>query len=173
MKTRILVAYASRYHSTSEVAEAIGDVLRQSGAAVDVCRVQAVVDLKPYQAVVLGSATRMGKLLPEAVQFAQTHRRTLRAMPTAYFTVGVTMREDTPEHRRRAIQYLEPLRAVQPPVAPMGLFAGKVDYTKLEPMWRFLIGFDKNGELREGDWRNWEEIQAWAAALVPKLVHEV
>ncbi|NLE26702.1 MAG: flavodoxin, partial [Clostridiaceae bacterium] len=36
MADRILVAYATRYGSTADVAEAIGDELRKAGETVDV-----------------------------------------------------------------------------------------------------------------------------------------
>ena len=56
MDARILVAYASKHGSTREIAQAIGDVLRDAGFAVKVAAVSTVSDLSPYDAVVLGSA---------------------------------------------------------------------------------------------------------------------
>nr|HQD26703.1 flavodoxin domain-containing protein [Methanoculleus thermophilus] len=65
MAERILVAYATRYGSTADVAEAIGDELRKSGADVDVKPVGEVRDLSLYRAAVIGSPIYMGKWLPE------------------------------------------------------------------------------------------------------------
>ncbi|MCK9277587.1 MAG: flavodoxin domain-containing protein, partial [Methanoculleus sp.] len=45
MADEILVAYATRYGSTAEVAEAIGDELRKAGVAVDVLPVSDVQNL--------------------------------------------------------------------------------------------------------------------------------
>ena len=60
MPDRILVTYASRAGSTRGVAEAIGKTLAESGAQVDVRRMQDVNDLAPYRAVVAGSAIQAG-----------------------------------------------------------------------------------------------------------------
>ncbi len=54
VEDKILVAYASRAGSTGEVAEAIGQVLCEAGAAVDVRLAKGVTDLSPYRAVVEG-----------------------------------------------------------------------------------------------------------------------
>jgi len=60
LEDKILIAYTSRTGSTGEVAETIAQVLRREGVPVDVRRVQEVKDLTPYQAVLIGSAIRMG-----------------------------------------------------------------------------------------------------------------
>lgn len=52
----VLVAYASRHGSTQDVAEVIGDVLREHGAEADVRPAAEVCDLAPYGGVVLGAA---------------------------------------------------------------------------------------------------------------------
>jgi len=97
MGDRILIAYASKCGSTGEVAQAIGQVLCDAGATVNVRRVQDVKDLGPYRAVMIGSATQMEALLPEAIDFAKKHQAVLQRVTTAYFTVGITMVQDTPE----------------------------------------------------------------------------
>jgi menaquinone-dependent protoporphyrinogen oxidase len=168
MVNRILVAYATKCGSTAEIATAIGKLLSSAGAEVDVRRVQDVKDVKGYQAVVIGSATRMEKILPEAIDFANRHRRVLQQIPTAYFTVGVTMVEDTAENRAKAAGYLEPLCQIKRP-ASLGLFAGKVDHARLDPFTRFALSWVKEGPLAGGDFRNWDAINAWAQGLVPLM----
>lgn len=60
MGTKILVAYASRAGSTSEVAEVIGQELCSAGAQVDIRPINEVKNIESYQAVVVGSAIHAG-----------------------------------------------------------------------------------------------------------------
>jgi menaquinone-dependent protoporphyrinogen oxidase len=166
---KILVAYASKCGSTGEVAEAIGQALCHQGATVDVRRVQEVENLAGYGAVVLGSAIRMGKPLSEAVKFARKHQVALDEIPTAYFIACAAMKEDTPESRAEASAYLDSLRGIVAPVG-VGLFGGKVDHSKLSPLLRFAVSRDASGQMAEGDWRDWQAIDAWAVALRPVLL---
>jgi menaquinone-dependent protoporphyrinogen oxidase len=59
MDLRVLVAYATKYGATAEIAEKMGQVLRQAGLPADVLPADHVGDLSPYKAVVLGSAVYM------------------------------------------------------------------------------------------------------------------
>jgi len=163
---KILVAYASRAGSTGEVAEAIGKVLCDGGAAVDVRLAKEVTDLSPYRAVVVGSGIRVGKWLPEAVEFVEGHREALSRMPVAYFAVCLTLREDTEENRREVAAYLDPVREVVQPV-DVGLFAGVMDYSKLPFTFRLMMKAMKSPE---GDFRDWEAIRAWAGQVRARLV---
>jgi menaquinone-dependent protoporphyrinogen oxidase len=165
---RILVAYATKSGSTAEVADAIAGVLREMGWAVDVADVAQVQDLTPYGAVVLGAATRMGRLLPAAIRFAERNRTALADKTTAYFALGATMKEDTPENRRLAAATLQPLVQIKEPVS-LGLFAGKVDPARLEIPWRWMVKSAKEGPMAAGDFRRWDEIRAWARSLASLL----
>jgi len=71
---RILVAYASWCGSTAEVAEAVAQVLREDGDMVEVRPAREVEDVGPYKAVVIGSAARIGKLMPDSVNFVKRFR---------------------------------------------------------------------------------------------------
>ena len=166
MENRILVAYASKCGSTGGVADAIGQVLCEQGAAVDVRHVRDVTDVTPYQALVVGSAVRAGRWLPEATKFVEAHATALDGRPVAYFAVCLTMVEDTDENRREASGYLDPVREVRQPV-DVGLFAGALDSSKLNLPARLIM---KAMKAEEGDFRNWEDIHGWAVNLHPLLV---
>lgn len=170
MQPKILVVYGSRAGSTAEIAEVVGDVLRQAGAVVDVRPLQLAHDLRSYQSVVIGSAVRHGRLLNETIRFAWDHEKVLRERTTAYFVACITLKKDTMENRGIASDFLNPLREIKEPVS-VGLFAGKIDRTKVEPLWRFLLGFVKDGNFVDSDCRDWGVIRAWALSLVPLLVN--
>jgi menaquinone-dependent protoporphyrinogen oxidase len=150
--------------STGEIAQVIGETLRAAGLQADVCPARQVRDLAPYEFVILGSAVRNGKLYDDAVNFARKHRRALSRLQTAYFFSGVTMNSDTPERRQTARACLEPLVQIQPPVH-VGLFGGKIDPTRMAPMWRFMLSWVKEGEMAPGDHRDWDAIRNWAGEV--------
>jgi menaquinone-dependent protoporphyrinogen oxidase len=164
-----LVAYASHCGSTGEIATAIGQVLCEAGAAVDVRSVDHVSDLNPYRAVVVGSAIQSSKWLPEAMDFLKQHREALNRVPVACFAASLVSTENTAEARRKAASFLDPVREQVQPVDE-GLFAGKLDFGKLPFLFRFLWPLTAGGHVSEGDYRDWEAIRAWATGLGPKLL---
>jgi menaquinone-dependent protoporphyrinogen oxidase len=169
MKDKILIAYASQAGSTAEVADAIGKSLAVNGTSVDVRPVKEVTDLSLYKSVVVGSAIHSGNWLPEAVQFVQDHQSQLNQIPTAYFLVCMMAAKDTEESRKFVSEYLEPVRIMVKPVAE-GRFAGALTLKK----YSFIDGlglriFLAYLKLKEGDYRNWEAINAWAEQLRPQL----
>jgi len=169
MKNKVLIVYASRAGSTGEVAKALGQTLSEAGATVDVRSVSDENDLNQHQAVIVGSAIRMGRWLPEAVDFVKKHRDELSRIPTAYFVVCSTMKDDTPENRRKVLAYLDPVRKAAPNIEPVdiGLFAGVVDFSKLSFMDKSML---KMKGAPEGDFRNWAAIKKWATDVTPMLL---
>jgi menaquinone-dependent protoporphyrinogen oxidase len=168
MSKKVLLAYASRAGSTAEVAERIGNILKGLGFDVDVKSVKEVTDVTGYDSIVIGSAVRMFKLLPETVKFAKRYRDELKNKPVAYFIVCLTMYENKEESRAKAQEYLKPLLEIKQPIG-MGLFGGKMDYSKLSFIWRILF----KGRIPEGDFRNWDLIEEWAKNLGEELKNKV
>lgn len=166
MSKKILVAYASKCGSTAEVAEAIGKTLQQQGFAVDVRLVKNVKDVSAYQGAIVGSAIRMGSWLADAKKFVQTHQQALKNIPTAYFSVCMVLQEDTPDKRKTALAYTDPIRALVEPV-DVGAFAGKMAYEKLAFIDRVII--TKMVKTPAGDFRNWDTIRTWAENVSSKL----
>ena len=161
MTDTILVAYATRYGSTAEVAEAVGDELRKAGAEVDVQPISDVQDLSPYRAVIIGSPIYMGKWLPEAQVFVERHQQYLRGIPVAYFAVGLTVAGETPDAIRKAEASMGQVRMLVNPV-DIGIFPGRLESSRLSAADRAII---KLIRAKTGDFRDQEAIRAWVEGL--------
>ena len=169
MSQKILVVYASKFGSTKEVAVKIGELLKGHKIPVDVRKVNTVKDISKYSAVIFGTAIRMGKPISEAYSFIKKFNDDLNNVPVAFFSVGLYMKEDTPETREKALRCVAPvLEYIKNPVS-IGLFGGKIDYTKMPVILRWMFSKDTSGQFSEGDWRNWNSISAWVEEIIPAL----
>jgi menaquinone-dependent protoporphyrinogen oxidase len=171
-RPKVLVAYGSMHGSTGGVAEAVALSLCGAGMHAEVRRVETVNRVSDYDAVVVGSAVRSGRWLPEAMDFVQSYRDVLSERPVAYFLTCLALYRDTPETRRTAQGYMTPVLESVPKVVPKdaGLFAGVLDYERYNLVMRMVMKHKmaKQG-VPEGDHRDWERIRAWARGLVPRL----
>jgi menaquinone-dependent protoporphyrinogen oxidase len=72
--------------------------------------------------------------------------------------------------------FLEPVLKKVPQVKPfsVGVFRGKLDYSKLDFISLLVMKFIRFVYKRapEGDFRNWEAIQSWAASIRPVVAGE-
>jgi len=91
----VLVAYATKYGSTKEVAEAIAKALGERGVDAVMRPPGVVRDLKGYSAAVLGTTLCFFRWRGEAHRFISRNRSTLSGVPVAVFGLGPI--EDTPE----------------------------------------------------------------------------
>jgi menaquinone-dependent protoporphyrinogen oxidase len=156
----ILVAYASKYGSTREVAESIASMLRERLLRVEVRPAGEVDDLDEYAGVVLGGGIYMGRWHRDARGFARHFEDELRRVPVAVFALGPT--DDVPEHRAgserqfsRAVGKLrlEPLASA--------VFGGVIDPRKLHFPFNHMAATDV---------RDWDEIRAWADEVAEWLL---
>ena len=165
MKTKsVLLAYASRFGSTQEVAATIASVLSEAGLEVDLQPMQDVKSLDRYDAVVLGAAIYNAKWNAEAHQFLSQHQDVLTKLPVAIFTLGPLSASDAAKRNSRhqldnelaKYSWLKPI-AVE-------IFAGKYDPSK--PGLNFFERF-----LPARDYRKWDAIRTWANVLSKQLQH--
>lgn len=170
---KILVAYASFCGTTGGVAEAIGQVLCDRGAEVDVRLVKNVGEMAAYDAAVIGSAVRSSSWWPEAIEFVEGHRGTLSRIPVAYFLTCLALYKDNERSRKVARTYMNPVLDAASNVRPvdMGFFAGALDYGRMNIIYRMVMKSKmKKQGVPEGDFRNWTAIRAWATGLCSPLL---
>jgi len=160
----ILLAYASRFGSTQEVAETIASILIEAGHEVDLQPMQEVRTLASYGAVVLGAAIYNAKWHQEAHLFVSQHQEALSQLPVAIFTLGPLSASEAAKRNSR--RQLDMELAKYPWLKPVAveIFAGKYDPSK--PGLNFFERF-----LPARDYRNWDAVRAWANALSAQLQH--
>ena len=195
MRKRVLVAFETNAGSTEDVARAIGETIASDGVEADVRRLTELGDICGYDAVVIGAPMIVG-WHRKAVKFIYRHRDVLSRMPVAYFMTALSLTDSSAEdpegihvykdprlikepknpeslsfkERHSSLNtYLKPVLKKAPRVKPVSiaLFAGKLDYRALRfPQMVFVMLLFAE---KPRDYRNWENIRAWAADLRPKL----
>ena len=162
MSASILVAYATRYGSTREVAEAIADTLREGGLAVDIQPTRDVQTLEQYRAVVLGAPIYMFHWHKDARHFLARHREALKQRPAAIFALGPlhATEKDFQEVRGQLDKELEKFPWLTPEA--IAIFGGKFDPEKLTFPHSLLPAL-KN--MPASDARDWTAIRTWASTL--------
>jgi menaquinone-dependent protoporphyrinogen oxidase len=172
----VLVAYASRHGATQGIAERIAETLTAAGIEAEAQPVAAVKSAAEYDAFVIGSAAYMFHWLKEAVALVRRNRGVLATKPVWLFSSGplgteafdaqgrdqkvVTVPKEIPEladsvHARGHHVFFG---AYHPDRKPKG-FAER--FMRLMPAAKKAIP--------EGDFRDWPEIEAWAAAIAQDL----
>ena len=167
MEDKILVAYASKYGATKDIAEKIGLVLKDAGLAADVLPADRVHDVAPYRAVVLGSAVYIGGWRKAAARFLKANEKALAGKMVWLFSSGPTGQGD-PVELAKGWRFPRALQPVADRIRPVEtvLFQGAVFTEKMSAVSRWMI---KNVKAPVGDFRDWNAITVWARTIVAKL----
>jgi menaquinone-dependent protoporphyrinogen oxidase len=167
MDKQVLVAYATRYGATAEIAEKIGETLRQAGLGADVLPAARVNDLSAYKAVVLGSAVYIGQWRKEAVKFLKANETVLAGKLVWLFSSGPTGEGD-PVELAQGWRFPGKLQPIADRIGPrdIAVFHGAVDVNRLNFLHKWMI---KNVGAPVGDFRDWEAITSWATAIADVL----
>jgi len=165
---KVLVAYATRLGSTRGIADRIADRLTSRGIDATVAEAQSVDDLRGVDGVVLGSAVYAGQLLDAAIEFVHRNREPLTVRPVWLFCSGPVGRlgtsfEPTAPSAIRDLARLLNARDTR-------VFAGALDRRTID---RAAFGFGERFIAKrfvpEGDYRNWDAIDAWADEIADAL----
>lgn len=158
------MAYDSKLGSTAEVAKFIGRVLTEHGTETAVKPLSEVGDLGSYDRVILGSAIRYDRWLPDAVAFVKENRAALSKVPVSFFFTCLTLAKPTPAAKLKAEGYADQLRSLAPGVklVSVGGFAGVLQFSRAPwPARLALRLLSVATSVKEGDYRDWAAIRSW------------
>lgn len=163
--TKVLVAYASRFGSTREIASAIVAELNFSG--LDAHAIEASGDVNPesYDAYVIGSPLYGSKWLPGAAMFAPINSERMANKPVAIFSIGTLAVTDASAGTTEHQDFIKDLKEVAPKlnVVSSNIFTGYFERANLP--WYLRI-VDRFAPTPQGDHRDWPAIKSWAKSLV-------
>ena len=170
MDKRILVTYASKYGATAEIAERIGEVLRQVGLETDILPAKHKLDLSPYDAVILGSAVYYGRWRKDAVKFLKKKEKELTRSEVWLFSTGPSGEGD-PVELLNGWTFPPLQQAIADRIAPRGitLFHGVLDPKKLSSIETKIL---KNLKAPVGDFRDWDAVNIWGKSIAASLTDD-
>lgn len=162
----MLVVVASKHGSTSAIATAVSDELRERGIAVSITAANDPdPSLDDYDAAVIGSAIYVGHWMKGARNFLQAHGEQLRGMPLWLFSSGPLGDGSAPPDELADIRAL----AVGLHVRDHRIFAGNLDKADLNLAERAAV---RMVHAPYGDFRDWDEIRSWAKTISEELANE-
>jgi menaquinone-dependent protoporphyrinogen oxidase len=177
--SRLQVVYASRHGGTAGIANRIAEVLKSEGADVVVADAADRPDAAGFDAHVIGSGVYMGSWLKEGIEFLERYQSTLATQPVWLFSSGpLPGSSKSPEGADPLERALGPkegpgsggrkrIAAVSDVIGPRDhqVFLGAFDpsdppKSMSERLVRMMPAAKR--VLPEGDFREWESIEAWA-----------
>jgi menaquinone-dependent protoporphyrinogen oxidase len=159
---RVLVTYGSEREGTAEIARAIGDSLRERGLVVDCIAADRVQNVDAYDAFVIGGALYMNHWHRHARHFVKRFLPVLRERPVWCFSSG-------PLDPTAAERSIPPVRSV---ARVLGRVSARGHVTfggRLSPSAHGVVA-SAMARTHAGDWRNWDQINAWAAEVGDAIV---
>lgn len=174
----ILVAYASKHGATKEIAERIAKRLTAASVQVELSPLDGLRNLSGYDAFVIGSAVYFGKWIKEADSFVRSHHNELSERPVWLFSsgplgtetvdaAGVDVREQA--EPKEIPEFRELLNPVDHHIFFGALSAANFGFTE-----RVIRALPAGKELlKEGDFRDWDEIDRWADSITKVLEFSV
>jgi len=161
---RVLVAYASQYGATREIAAQIAQTLTDNGIEASLKPVDDAMSVEGFDAFVVGSAIHASHWLKPGVQFVEHHAAVLAKHPVWLFSSGpIGDAADKPQPDPKEIAEFRAEITVRGHV----VFGGAFDRTSTahggwleRTVGRFIP---------EGDYRDWADIEAWARDVAQQL----
>jgi len=160
---KVLVCAASKYGATSEIAQAVADVLAERGCQVTVLPPEKAGAVEEFDAVVLGNAVYMGQWLKPARQLAARSAAALAARPVWLFPSGPVGEPAKPaDNPVDVTKILQASNARDHQIFPSKLAKKHLSFPD-----RAVVSAIR---AQEGDFRDWAQIRAWATGVGDALL---
>jgi len=173
---RVLIIHASRYGSTQGIAERIATTLSQHGVETTVKPVRDAGDPSAYDAVVIGSAAYYFHWMKKASAFVRRNRAVLADRPVWLFSSGPLGTKTVDDQGRdvRAVTVPKEIADFQEAIHPRDhrVFFGVLDPKKMGFLHRLMLKLPVNKDnaiFPVGDFRDWNDIDAWAVSIAESL----
>jgi menaquinone-dependent protoporphyrinogen oxidase len=159
---KVIVTAASKHGSTEEIAQEIAGVLAEKGLEVTQLLPDDVRSVNEYDAVVLGSAVYAGHWLKPAKELVDRLGQALAERPVWLFSSGPI--GDPPKPEEDPVDVAEVMESTK--AGHHKVFAGKLVKKELSFGEKAIVL-----ALRapEGDFRDWEDIRAWATDIADEI----
>jgi menaquinone-dependent protoporphyrinogen oxidase len=158
----VLVTAASKHASTAEIADAVAESLRATGATVDRCPPDEIASVDGYDAIVVGSGVYAGRWLDPARSFVERHTDALRRRPVWLFSSGPLGDPPMPaDPSTDGVTLAERIGALE-----HRTFTGRLDPARLGFLERTVV---KALRAPAGDGRDWDAIRAWGTEIAGLL----
>jgi menaquinone-dependent protoporphyrinogen oxidase len=160
---RVLVAYATKYGSTAELAQFIVGILRDEGLEADCLPASKVTAVDEYDAVLIGSALYMGRWRREAARMARRHRKALRRRAVWAFSSGPLDRSASDRNippvpsARRAMDRVRARDHIT--------FGGRLETGARGRVARMVLE-----EGRGGEFRDFDAVESWARGVAAEIM---
>jgi menaquinone-dependent protoporphyrinogen oxidase len=161
-ETRVLVSAGSKHGATAEIGERIGKVLSERGFSVTFMNPESVLSVSGYDAVVLGSAVYAGQWIRAAKLVADLVAGAIPPPATWLFSSGPVGEPPQPDEEPVSVADMMAVTSAR----EHRLFSGKIDKSKLNFGERAILTAVR---AHEGDFRDWNEIEAWATEIADQL----
>jgi menaquinone-dependent protoporphyrinogen oxidase len=163
---RVLVVLASRHGSTRSIAARLAVQLSGRGHSTEIDDVSDrhhahSVDIEQFDAAVIGSAVYEGHWLREVRRFVFQNAVELQQRPVWLFSSGPIGNEQLGVDAHHIAELCEVVDARQ-----HRLFAGRLDRDGLGRVERWIVDVTR---AHAGDYRDWTDIDAWAATIADEL----
>ena len=176
---KVLVVFGTGEGQTRKVAGAIGETLRKNGlyaTVVDASEHPPAASL--FDAVIIGSAVHLQRYKPDITRYIKTNLCALNALPTAFFSVCMSIAADDPKLRQEARNIADRYVAElgwQP--KQVGYFAGALKFTQYGLLTKWIM---KRISRREGhvtdtshdyEYTDWVAVERFTRTFAEAAMH--
>lgn len=162
MPSKVLVAYGTTNGSTARIAETIAEVLRKEGVSAEAVPAPSVTNMESYDAVVVGGGLYAGRWHEDARRFVRRHGRALAGRPLWFFSSG-------PLDATASEGDIPPVPGVERAMTRLDAREHITFGGCLEVGAKGFIAHKILSSGKGGDFRDFRQIEAWAARIGSQL----